>query len=205
LPDIFASMQNTTHRKKLHRYNTSGHAHELTFSCYRRQPFFKDPIACRKFLEELEKSRTIYKFKLWAYVIMPHHVHLLIWPCRTEYDIGKIESGIKGIMAKKYRAYLAENNSLMLDSFIQLNGEGEFVFWQKGGGFDRNLWNSKAIFDSMKYIEANPVRSGLVESSEDWPWSSASTRKTRMGVVPDSFGLPVVMPNPLRQQIGKVY
>jgi REP element-mobilizing transposase RayT len=64
----------------LHHYNTPGDAHELTFSCYRRQTFFNDSVACHMFLDELNKSRGIYDFKLWAYVLMPHHVHLLIWP-----------------------------------------------------------------------------------------------------------------------------
>lgn len=163
-------MAKTAHRKKLNHYSTPGHSHELTFLCYRRQPFFHDPDACRIFLGELKKSRTIYDFKLWAYVIMPHHAHLLIWPCKSGYVIGKIESGIKGIMAKKYRSYLAENNAPKQDSFIRLNGEGEFIFWHRGGGFDRNIWNSKAIYDSINCIEANPVRSRLAKSAADWPW-----------------------------------
>jgi len=41
--------------KKLKHYNTPGHAHELTFSCYRRKDYQKDPVACEIFLFELEK------------------------------------------------------------------------------------------------------------------------------------------------------
>lgn len=193
------------HRKKLHHYNTSGHAHELTFSCYRRQSFFNDPVACRVFLEELERSRTIYNFKLWAYVIMPHHVHLRIWPLNASYDIGKITGGIKGPMAKRYRGYLLEHNGERHDSFIVNDHEEKrFVFWQKGGGFDRNLWNAKAIHDSIGYIEANPVRSRLVGSAEEWEWSSAYARVHNKGGVPDTFALPVVLKNPQAQRIGRL-
>jgi hypothetical protein len=50
------------------------------------------------FLDELNKSRGIYDFKLWAYVLMPHHVHPRIWPLDHNCDIGKIDSGMNGVI-----------------------------------------------------------------------------------------------------------
>jgi len=52
-----------------------------------------------------------------------------------------------------------------------------FRFRQARGGFDRNLWNTKAIHSSINYIEYNPVRAGLVNAPEEWQWSSAHTRR----------------------------
>ena len=43
-------------RKKIHHWNTPGHAHELTFSCHRRSKYFTDAIANEMLIEELEKS-----------------------------------------------------------------------------------------------------------------------------------------------------
>lgn len=198
-----ALMAENRHRKKLHHFNTPGHAHELTFSCYRRQTFFNDSVACRIFLDEINRSRVIYNFKLWAYVLMPHHVHLLIWPQNQSYDIGKIESGMKGMMAKRYQKYLWEKDRTMHDIFmVSVQGQKHFIFWQKGGGFDRNLWNTKAIHDSIKYIEANPVRSQMVSSPEGWQWSSACARSRHEGIIPDTFAMPVTMPNPQYQRVG---
>ena len=188
---------------KNRHYNTPGHAHELTFSCYRRKTFFDDFEACQLFLEELDRSRDIYSFKLWAYVVMPHHVHLLLWPLHSNYAIGKILSGIKGIMAKRYRKYLIKNNRALHDTFLlTINKQQKFVFRQKGGGFDGNLWNAKAVHDSIGYIEANPVRSRLVASPDEWKWSSAHARAHRKGVVPDTVALPVVLENPQAQRIA---
>jgi putative transposase len=48
-----------------------------------------------------------------------------------------------------------------------------YRFWQRGGGYDRNLISKDAVISSIQYIHANPVRRGLVETPEDWPWSSA--------------------------------
>jgi putative transposase len=193
------------HKKKLHHYNTPGQAHELTFSCYRKRNYLYNQNACEIMLEEFENARRIYLFRLWAYVLMANHVHILLWPLESEYDIAKILSGIKRTMSKRYGALLKEKDTVAYDKFLLKKGnETVFTFWQPGGGFDRNLWNSKAIHDSIAYIEANPVRKGLVLSPEEWKWSSAYARCTKSGVVPDIFNMPVAMPNPQVQRLGIV-
>ncbi|GAG42538.1 unnamed protein product, partial [marine sediment metagenome] len=45
-------------------------------------------------------------------------------------------------------------------------------FWQPGGGYDRNLWTVGRIHEKIHYVHANPVRRGLVERPDHWPWSS---------------------------------
>jgi putative transposase len=195
--------------KKLFRnrhYNTPGHAHELIFSCYRRIPFFNDKLACEKFLFELNQGREDFSFLLWAYVIMPNHIHLLIWPTKNDYNIAKITKSIKGRLAKKYLTHLKEtkNTFILNQCSVVEKGMNKHRFWQRGGGFDRNLWNPKAIHDSISYIEANPVRSKRVSSPEEWLWSSARARKTGKGVVPDVYTMPVKLDNPQNQRVGIV-
>ncbi len=46
-------------------------------------------------------------------------------------------------------------------------------FWQPGGGYDRNITSIAVLRAMIDYIDANPVRSGLVARPEDWEWSSA--------------------------------
>jgi putative transposase len=79
-----------------------------------------------------------------------------------------------------------------------------FRFWQHGGGFDRNLWNAKAIHDAINYIEANPVRRGLASAPENYRWSSSYARVRNQGVVPDTFNMPVLMLNHHHQRIGVI-
>jgi REP element-mobilizing transposase RayT len=62
----------------MRHYNEPGHAHELTFSFYRGRSHGNDTVLCELFLEELDHSRQSDDFLLWAYVIMPSHVHMLI-------------------------------------------------------------------------------------------------------------------------------
>jgi hypothetical protein len=78
------------HRKTCRRFNDVGHAHFLTFSCYHRQPFLSRDRSRQWMLDAIARAREQYDFHLWAYVIMPEHVHLLIWPARREYSISAI-------------------------------------------------------------------------------------------------------------------
>ena len=106
---------------------------------------------------------------------MPNHVHFLIYPYQKDYNISKIMQSIKGKTSTRYRSFLLKENSELFEKMcIQIGKKKVFRFWQAGGGFDRNLWNAKAIHASIIYIEANPVRAGLVESPDDWKWSSAA-------------------------------
>jgi len=81
--------------KKCIRYNIPGHAHELTFSCYRNRRFLLSERTCQLLIESIEKAREEHHFSLWAYVIMPDHVHLLIQPRDNEYNISNILKEIK--------------------------------------------------------------------------------------------------------------
>ena len=108
-------------------------------------------------------------------------------------------------MSKRYRIFLLEDSNKRHDDFcITKRGKQSFIFWQPGGGFDRNLWNAKAIHNSINYIEANPVRSRFVASPEEWKWSSAYTRFHKTGLIPDGFSEPVLLPNPQAQRFGVV-
>ena len=48
----------------------------------------------------------------------------------------------------------------------------ERLFWQSGGGFDRNLIKPDTLMTMIDYIHMNPVRRGLVEKPAEWTWSS---------------------------------
>lgn len=185
--------------KQLYRnrhYNTPGHAHELTFSCYRREPYFNDPAACHILLREIENARQAFNVDLWAYVIMPNHVHLLLWPKNHNYNISEIQRCIKGRTSRSYSEWLSENNPELYKTFlVNDRGKKQYRFWQRGGGFDRNLWNNLPIYDSITYIENNPVRKGLVGNANEWEWSStfAGTKGKYIRPVVNRSSVPVMI------------
>jgi hypothetical protein len=52
------------------------------------------------------------------------------------------------------------------------DGQMPLRFWQRGGGYDHNLWSPDRIWEKIDYIHANPVRRALVSYAKDWNWSS---------------------------------
>jgi putative transposase len=62
----------------LERYQQSEQSHFLTFSCYQRRPYLSDPRFRDTFLGCLERTRLVYRFRVYGYVIMPEHLHVLV-------------------------------------------------------------------------------------------------------------------------------
>ncbi|HUS47631.1 MAG TPA: hypothetical protein VM098_05900 [Phycisphaerae bacterium] len=162
------------HRKLCKRYDIPWQAHALTFSCFRRQPFFSGQFAPGWFLESLDAARTAEPFDLWGFVIMPEHVHLLVLPGDSS-RIARILWRIKKPLTDRVLEWVAVRSPEFLPRMEHRREDGRVVhrFWQPGGGFDRNLWNARLIHKELSYMHENPVRRGLVAKAADWPWSSA--------------------------------
>ena len=64
--------------RNLKRYQESGQTHFVTFSCYHRQPRLRSPARCDLFVEKLEQTRRRFALRVYGYVVMPEHVHLLL-------------------------------------------------------------------------------------------------------------------------------
>ena len=163
------------HRKACRRYNEPGHAHFITFSCFRRQPFLLWDWARAFLCDGIDLARRRNQFDLWAYVFMPEHVHLLICPRDSEYSVSTILSTIKQSVSKRAALFVREQapHLLALMTDAQPNGTSHVRFWQRGGGYDRNLWSPRHIRETIDYIHANPVRRGLCKIDTEWKWSSA--------------------------------
>ena len=83
------------YQKTRRRFDEPGESSELTFSCYRGYAFLSRDRTRLSFIEELEAARRRWSFDLWAYVLMPEHVHLLIHPHGPATEAGTIAGEIK--------------------------------------------------------------------------------------------------------------
>jgi REP element-mobilizing transposase RayT len=100
-----------------------------------------------------ESQRRFYD--LWAWVVMPNHVHMLILP---RVALAQITHWIKGTTAR--------------EANLLLGRTGE-PFWQHES-YDHWVRNEKEFQRVVAYIERNPVSAGLAAAPEDWRWSSAA-------------------------------
>jgi putative transposase len=161
-------------RKLRKRADEPGQARELTFSCYKRLKFLDSDRTRHWFIDELAEARKMFPVDLWAYVIMPEHVHLLIYPREVGAKAGVVAGKIKEQVARKAIQYLKENAPEWLTRIaVQEGNRLRYRFWQPGGGYDRNAVDISTVQKMIDYIHMNPVRRGLVTRPEDWPWSSA--------------------------------
>ena len=107
-------------------------------------------------LQHGEKSREFYH--LFAYVVMPNHVHAVIMPFKP---VPLITRWLKGSTARRANLILGRTGK---------------PFWQDES-FDHWVRNKGELHRIIIYVERNPVVAGLVDQVEDWPWSSAGRGK----------------------------
>jgi len=135
----------------LKRYQTEGGYHFLTFSCYRRLRLFNDNQSRTVFEETLEALRRGHRFFVFGYVIMPEHVHLLVSEPKLQ-SLSDTLRVLKGQTSRKLKG-------------------ARLQFWQRRY-YDFNVLTQRKFVEKLKYMHRNPVKRGLVEKPEDWPWSS---------------------------------
>ncbi|TVQ76814.1 MAG: hypothetical protein EA380_08120 [Phycisphaeraceae bacterium] len=165
------------HRKTVRHFDLPNHAHELTFSTYRRLPVMLGPGIPEIVLASIARIGERGLAEILAFVLMPEHLHLLLMPTVRDgaaVPIASILSGIKRPSSFRIKRLLAASQSELYGELTvrERPGKAAFRFWQEGGGYDRNLTNGDAVRASIEYIHMNPVRRGLCKRASDWAWSS---------------------------------
>jgi putative transposase len=135
----------------LKRFHQAESLHFITFSCFHRLPFLATPEARETFETVLEETRARHQARIYAYVLMPEHVHLVV----NEPPLILLAQFLKALKQVTSR---------------KLRGPRE-KFWQERY-YDSNIHGESARSEVIRYIHRNPVVRGLVERPEDWPWST---------------------------------
>ncbi len=137
-----------------------------------RLPVFKSDAIKLVTCQALDEARTSGGFLLFAYVIMPDHLHLLTDCPKTSADVLR---RVKGLTARRVIDYLREHNyqsSLAKLRHEEWKRKHSYSLWQQ----EKNVFSifSEGVFmQKVNYIHLNPVRAGLVERTIDYRWSSA--------------------------------
>ena len=161
------------YRKKRHRFDNRTDAREFTFCCYKWIPFLCKDRTRTWLLEEIDLARGKYGFHIWAYVIMPEHVHLLLASNGTQLEFGKVIGEVKENVARQAIAYMEQHSPQWLPRITVREGSKvRRRFWQPGGGYDRNVDSVTTVHRMITSIHMNPVRRNLALQAVDWYWSS---------------------------------
>jgi putative transposase len=149
----------------------------------------------------IDRAISSHHFALVAFVLMPEHVHLLVYfrgqaakslaaPNRRQWhpvasppnstpsivdELSRLLADVKRPFSGRIKKILAKEGSPLLSrlTVMERPGKPAFRFWQEGPGYDRNLSSQETVLAAIDYIHLNPVRRDLVARAVDWKWSSA--------------------------------
>jgi putative transposase len=135
----------------LERRHNLGHLHFITFSCHNRLPYLEAPKAKETLEQVIERTRSSHNFLLFAYILMPEHVHLLLSEPKTH------------SLSSTLRVIKGESSKLLKGKRTQ--------FWQPRY-YDFNVFTTRKFKEKIQYIHRNSVTRSLVSRPEDYRWSS---------------------------------
>jgi putative transposase len=133
-----------------------GVPHHVTQRGDRRKTIFFEDAEYRLYRHLLGAAARRAGAAVWAYCLMPDHVHAIVTPCD--------EDGLRRTFADLHRRYTG-----------RINGRNGWTgrLWQ--GRFSSVAMDDHYLINAVRYVSLNPVRARLVERAEDWPWSSVRT------------------------------
>lgn len=139
---------------RIARVVVPGYPHHITQrGCRQQQTFFTDSDY-QYYLELLKRATTLASVSVWAYCLMPNHVHLIVVP-ETEQSLSKF-------LGPAHRQFAVTVNRRM-------GWQGHL--WQER--FYSFVMDENHLYAAVRYVELNPVRASLCTSAEQWRWSSA--------------------------------
>lgn len=129
--------------------------HHVTQRGNRRQPVFFGEGDYRAYLSLLGEYARAAGVDVWAWCLMPNHVHLMLVPPQPD--------ALRSALGELHRRY---------SRAVNFREGWRGYLWQ--GRFASCPLDEAHTMAAARYIELNPVRAGLVARPEDWPGSSAA-------------------------------
>jgi putative transposase len=139
---------------RLARVVISGMPHHITQRGNRRQPTFFCDGDYAAYLELMSLWCAERGVQIWAYCLMPNHVHLIAVP--------RTEDGLRLAIGEAHRRYTR---------MINFREGWRGHLWQ--GRFASFVLDEPYLLAAARYVELNPVRARLVTAPSKYRWSSA--------------------------------
>jgi len=136
-----------------------GYPHHITQRGNYRQTVFAVAEDYARYLELLNQYARRHSLEIWAYCLMPNHVHIVAVP------------GADDSLASVFRTV-----HMLYSQFHNRKADTIGHLWQ--GRYYSCALDETHVHAAVRYVEMNPVRAGIVASAEDYPWSSAKSHVT---------------------------
>ncbi len=113
----------------------------------------KDDQLAAVICQSIENACELRRYRLLGYCLMPDHLHVLLSPARSDKPVGD---------------WLRDFKSYTTNRFMRRGGKPPL--WQRSA-HDRVCRSEETAEAILAYIIENPVRTGLVDRWQDWPWT----------------------------------
>lgn len=123
-----------------------------------RQDVFKEEKDHEKYIEILQKYKERYGFKLYHYVLMTNHAHLVLEPTEKGGALADIMKGINLSYAQYFKRKYKHIGHFWQDRYKSII-----------------ISKDNYLLACGSYVELNPVRAKIVEDPKDYKWSSYNT------------------------------
>jgi hydroxymethylpyrimidine/phosphomethylpyrimidine kinase len=144
----------SSYRRSLPHLPREGKAFFVTFATHQR---WQLPECARATVLKHCLRDHGTKLMVHGVVVMPDHVHMVFTPLRDEngnvFGLAEIMRGIKGASARHINRLLDRSGKVWQEEY-----------------FDRILRSNESAHRKVEYICDNPLRKGLVEGADDYPW-----------------------------------
>ena len=159
-------------RRNLPHWQQPGSIYFVTWHCKKGQSLVPEE---RTITLEAVRYWDKRKWTVYGAVIMPNHVHLLVQPLERPdgsiFDLGEILHSVKSFSAHRINQ--------------RRNARGSI--WQDER-YDRIVRDEKELREKWEYLRSNPVKEGLAEKPEDYPWLYEYQGEGLEGQGPDPTG-----------------
>lgn len=153
------------------------HLYFVTTGTDQRQHLFESPLFRRLIVDTFDCMRLRGWFRLYGYVVMPNHIHLLI-QCPATHTLAATMRDLKKHIADRYiRRLEATRDHEALQTLMTgatPSGKPRHTIWEKDY-LPKTVATTGFLLQKLKYIHANPCQEhwSLASTPEGYPWSSA--------------------------------
>lgn len=166
------------------KFYESHYPYFITCSLLEGIPLFSDPQITRIILDSLEFLQDYRKVKLYGYVLMENHMHMII----ESENNSEVLKNFKSFTAKKILESLEERNRLHDLKKLKFHKrahkhQSNYQVWQEGG-HPKQLDDREKMRSCLEYIHNNPVKAGYIDDTTHWRYSSARNYHGTSGLIP---------------------
>jgi putative transposase len=140
---------------RIARVIVPGYPHHITQRGNRRQQTFFSDSDYKSYIKLMSEWCGECGVQIWAYCLMPNHVHLIAVPAAQD--------GLRRAIGETHRRYTR---------LVNFREGWRGCLWQ--GRFSSFVMDFDHLYSAASYIENNPVRARLAEKAWQWKWSSAA-------------------------------